>query len=224
MGLEYTHYIFVDDLSYIGTPATAMALEAVLTKWGLVSGSPTMRSLDGGKAKKLRQSSLDKVPADISNLLVEYPFTEADTIADIMGPSEYDDVNSRYIQKLVLLVGSDYRVYNGQETASTTVTAPPQKNGKDVKPYKPNYDISYYSDAYPADSETEPPKAELEPDLHEWPLPKGFCGIWRCAVILDCGKDLPAFMQKTNKLPSTKFASDIRKAFGRKIVQIGHLY
>lgn len=224
MGVEYTHYMFVDDQSCIGTAATAMAIEGVLTKWGLVSGAPTIRSLDGGKAKKLRQSSLDKVPEDTANLLIEYPFTEANTIADIMGPSEYDDVDSRYIQRIAVLVGSDYRVYNGAETAFTTVTEPPRKNDKDVKPYKPNYDISYYANAYPADFETDPPKAILKPDLHDWPIPKGFCGIWRCGVIFDCGKDLPAFMQKTNKLPSTKFVADLRKAFGHKIVQIGHVY
>lgn len=224
MGIEYKHYIFVDDLSYIGTPATAMAVEAVLTKWGLVSGTPKIRVLNGGKSKTLRQRSLGKIPADTENLLIEYPFTDADAIADVMGPSEYDDVDSRYIQTIAVLVGGDYRVYDGHETAYTTVTAPPRNSGKDVKPYKPNYDISYYADAYPADSETEPPKAMLERDFHDWPLPKGFCGIWRCGLILDCGKDLPAFMQKTNKLPSTKFTADIRKAFGHKIVQIGHFY
>jgi hypothetical protein len=224
MGVEYKHYMFVDDLSYVGTLATAVAIDSVLTEWGLVSGSPTIRSLDGGKGKLLCQSSLEKIPADIANLLLEYPYTEGDTIENIMGPSDYDDVDSRYIQTIAVLVGSDYRIYNGDETAYTTVTAPPQKNGKEVKPYEPNYDIYYYADAYPAESKTEPPKAILEPDLHDWPLPKGFCGIWRCGVILDCGKDLPAFIQKTNNLPSTKFASDIRNAFGGKIVQIGHYY
>ena len=83
---------------------------------------------------------------------------------------------------------------------------------------------SDYADAYPADSDTQPPEAALEASDHEWPLPAGFQGIWRCGVILDCGKDLPAFMQKSNNLPSARFASDIEDAFGAKIVQIGHLY
>ena len=224
MGVEYTHYLMVDDLTYVGTHAIALTLQDVLTTWGLIAGPPTIRSLDGGKAKKLRQTSLAKVPVDFANLLVEFPHTEAETIADIMGPSEYDNVDSRYIQAIALLIGADYRVYDGGETAFTTVIHPPQRNGKEVKPYKPNFKIRCYTNAYPADGETTPPKAVLKPDLHDWPLPKGFCGIWRCGVILDCGKDLPAFAQKTNKLPSTRFASDITKAFGAKIVQVGHFY
>jgi len=222
MGLEYTHYLFVDDLSFIGTLETAVALEEVLRRWGLVSGTPTISSLDGGKARRLRQSSLDNVSPDTSNILVEYPYTEADTIESVMGPSWYDDVDSRYIQRLVLLIGSDYRVYSGYETAFTNVKTPPMNNGEEIEPFETNYDIHYYADAYPADSETEPPVAVLEPDRQDWPLPKGFEGIWRCGVILDCGKDLPGFMEKTNKLPSTQFASDITNAFGRRVVQVGH--
>jgi len=221
MGIEYTHYMFVDDLSFIGTVATAAALEEVLAKWGLVSGTPTIRSLDGGKARKLRQGSLNNVSPSTSNLLVEFPYTEADSIESVMGPS-WNEVDSRYIQRLALLVGSDYRVYNGFETSYTRVTTPPRKNGEEVKPFKTNHDIFYYSDAYPADSETEPPVAVLEPGRQDWPLPKGFDGIWRCGVILDCGKDCPAFMEKTNTLPSTQFTSEVSNAFGRTIVQVGH--
>ena len=224
MGVEYKHYILVEDLSYIGTLSTAIAVERVLVDWGLVAGTPTIRSLDGGKDRKLRQSTLQKVPATTSNLLVEYPFSEAESITDIMGPSEFGDVDSRYIQQVAVLIGSDFRVYDGFETAYTSITSPPKQDGDVVKPFKQCYDISHYADAYPADAETTPPTAVLEADLHDWPMPKSFCGVWRCGVILDCGKDVPAFMQKKNQLPSTKFVPDLRKAFGHKLIQIGHFY
>ena len=223
MGTEYKHYIFVDDLAYIGTPATATALESVLTEWGLISGAPTIRSLDGGKAKKLRQASLNKVPTDIANLLIEYPVTEADAIAEIMGPSEYDDVDSRYIEKLAVLVGSDYRVYDGFETAYTTVNSPQRIMPKTLN--ATNRITTLITMQMPIPLTLQPiSNSCLEADLDDWPLPKGFCGIWRCGLILDCGSDMPAFAQKKNKLPSAKFASDVCKAFGQKTVQIGHYY
>jgi hypothetical protein len=113
-------------------------------------------------------------------------------------------------------------VYDGHETRYTEITDPPVTNGKPVKPF-PEF-LPYSFDVYPADRETVAPKTRFEVCVDGWPVPDGFRGIWRCGLVLDCGKDLPAFMGKKHQIPSRKFATQIEKAFDSTLVQIGHCY
>jgi hypothetical protein len=51
-----------------------------------------------------------------------------------------------------------------------------------------------------------------------------YSGFWRCAVILDCGKDLPKFVVGKHTLPSQRFLEQIAGALRSPIVEVGEIY
>jgi hypothetical protein len=223
MGVEYKHWLLASDLAWVGDQSVAGRVHTVLQEWGLIAEPPVIYSLDEGRQKKLRglPGQLDNPPRD---LLVEYPMIEGKAIAEIMGPSYYpdDSIGERYFQKIALIIGSDFRVYDGGEATGTLIVKPPTQAGKHVSPYK-DY-LPHSLDVYPATSDTEPPVTTFEVNSEGWPVPKGFKGIFRSGLALDCGKDLPAICEKQNTIPCRQFATAIQEAFGTDLVQIGLWY
>ena len=223
MGVEYKHWFIAGNLNWTGDEDAARRVHDVLCDWGLAADAPTLYSLDGGRKKRLR-GKLGQLAQPPDNLMAEYPEIESESVAKIMGPSYYpeDEIGPRYFQNIAVIIGTDFRVYDGHETTYTEVTDPPTTKGKSIKPYSEFLPHSF--DVYSADSKTAPPTTTFEVSVDGWPVPVGFRGIWRCGLLLDCGKDLPAMMGKKHRVPSRKFASQMEKAFGTKLVQIGHYY
>jgi hypothetical protein len=226
MGVEYEHWFFASDPHWIGNIATARNVSNVLQNWGLiVDSAPELFSLDGGKAKKLKVP-LDQLAMAPRNLIIQFPMCTTEIVEEIMGPSYYaeEEIGPRYFQAIVIIMGTDFRVYNGGETTFTQILHPPTRDGKLTSAYKPDFRFSYWSDVFPADEKATPPDANLIVEAENWKVPKQFHGIWRAGLLLDCGKDLPSFMGKSNNIPSKRFTRDVEKAFGTKILQIGQWY
>jgi hypothetical protein len=49
-------------------------------------------------------------------------------------------------------------------------------------------------------------------------------GFWRGALVLDFGKDLPAFCGKLHALPARDFVAEIIDAFRGRVVEIADFY
>jgi hypothetical protein len=136
MGVEYKHWFLASDPSWIGDQSVAARVHAVLSEWGLIAEAPALYSLDGGRQEKLR-GLLGQLANPPSNLLVEYPMVQGKVIAEIMGPSYYpeDTIGERYFQNIALIVGSDFRVFDGGEACGALVVKPPSHAGKAVQRY-----------------------------------------------------------------------------------------
>ena len=81
-------------------------------------------------------------------------------------------------------------------------------------------------EVYPAEAATTPPVVRItagRPSDAKL-IPKGFTGVWRAALLLDCGKDLPAFAGKSNTTPNRDFKAKVETALGAEVSQMGYFY
>lgn len=145
---------------------------------------------------------------------------------EVVGPSFYGEELARYLQRIFVVIGTDFRVHWSSEGICFTVVAPPHDGPKRIEPYRRDQKLYLYGEAYKADSETMPPQVEIEIDRRHrshvaW---TEYCGYWRGAVILDCGKDLPKFVVGKHTLPSQRFVQQIAGAFRSPIVEVGEIY
>jgi hypothetical protein len=118
-------------------------------------------------------------------------------------------------------------LFSGIDWALIELVEPPKNKGAVVAPHPASYEIDFWmSDSFPGDENTTPPVCRLVPDNPRVRklLPKKFSGAWRAGLALDCGKDLPAMSETVNVIPGKRFARDLEKAFGTKLVQIGFHY
>ena len=221
MGVEYQHYFFVLDLAWEPDLPTARRVHEFLDHWSLVSGAPKICSLDEGRTRELngRIEGMRSLP---SNLLLWYPHvTGVPRIEEMMGPSYYPpaEIGERYLQRIMLVLGTDYRLFHGHELAYAELIEPVKDAGKPVKPFHREEAPYAIGEAFPAKPSTRAPKTRLRANRPEQQrlLPEEFTGTWRSGLILDCGKDLPAFAEKTNVLPSATFARELEDAFGTSL-------
>jgi hypothetical protein len=98
---------------------------------------------------------------------------------------------------------------------------PPFRNGVRVDPYYGDV----YPDIFPADASTEPPvvKTELCRNDAANLVPPGFPGVWRISVEIDCGKDLPAFVEETYRMPGRELIVALEAAPGTDFLEIGSI-
>lgn len=224
MGVEYTHSLLVRDPGWFGDIEAARLVHAVLEKWRLVGGEPELFALDGGRRRKLRNRLLT-IKQPPANLLVRYPHvSDGPAVAEVIGLSYYPDVgdDERYFHRVSIVIGTDFRVGPDSESLYIEVTRPPTQDGDDVPPYPEGSCQWEFDDSYPADSGTLPPVTRIET---RGKLPRGFTGVWRAGVVLDCGKDLPridgqGFGVRVNE----RFRADLEAAFGTKLIEVGRVY
>lgn len=224
MGVEYAHYLLVRDPGWLGDIEVARRVHAVLERWQLFGGEPELFELVGGRRRKLRNRLL-AIKHPPTNLLVRYPHVDGGlAVADVMGPSRYDTVedDSRYFQRISIVVGTDFRIGPDSESLYIEVARPPTHDGDDVAPYPEGSCLWEFDDSYPADGSTLAPVTRIEA---RGKLPPGFTGVWRAGVVLDCGKDLPridshGFGVRVNE----QFRVDLEAAFGTKLVEVGRVY
>lgn len=228
MGVEYQHCFFVRDLGWIGDQSALTRVHAALAKWGLADAGPAVYDIDDGRRRKQRaEPGAIKDPP--RNLLAAWPEAfDAAAIPQILGPSYYpaSQIGERYVQQIIAVVGTDFRVFAGGEMFEAEIERPPVNRGAAAERYDERRLGHACHYAYAADAAAQPPVARLRADrsVYGHLIPPGFSGVWRAGLILDCGKDLPAFAGQVAAVPGTAFAADLAEAFGTELVQTGFYY
>jgi hypothetical protein len=224
MGVEYRHFIVAHNPNWLPQPDTAIRLDAVLRDWSLVSSDPRIFDLTDGEMRPLPGLLPEADPG--AGLALIYPEVTGTPVNTVVGGSYYEGVHERYLQRIFVVIGSDFRVHWSSEAICFTVDEPPHDGPKPIEPYEGEQHLYVYSEAYKANSTTRPPQVEIEvyaPHRSHivW---NEYCGYWRGAVVLDCGKDLPKLADGRHTLPSQAFLQQIAEAFRSSIIEVGEIY
>ncbi|MEO8395238.1 MAG: hypothetical protein ABI700_19730 [Chloroflexota bacterium] len=243
MGVEYRHFLVVDDPYWLPKPETLLRVHEVLSEWSLCPNPPQLYDLSEGHIRQI-DGAITGIQPPEPGIAAVYPFQSGAEIAKILGASVYSEIsdNERYLQEIVLIVGRDIRIHPTSEGIFCTVLEAPRLDAP-LEPY-PNLDyegeydnpyenasefahgLAWYDRAFPCPPEAILPKVKVSISSSENRHLEGgiFRGYWRAALILDCGKDLPAFIENECKLPNRVFMETISAAFGTPLLEVGEIY
>ncbi len=208
MGVEYSHGLFVADTSWLSSWRHVEQIHAVLTRWGFRRADPPFFALDGDDCDEIDAATVARgLPP---NLMVVYDSLEGAAVPKVIGASMHKSLadSDRYIMSTLLYLGADYKVVQaeGEEVEiHTTIGADP-----DFVSAMPTV-----VEVYPATWTTPRPTSNG---------PSDFDRIWRCGLVLDCNKDVPAIATKAEKLPARDFVRQLEEAFGTRLVELGWLH
>jgi len=236
MGVEYVHTLVVKDPDWLPQPDTAARIDAVLRHWLLVSVDPEVYDLSKTREYEMKRDDERRrlyarpvpVAAPGQGLVLLYPEVMGPMVERVFGPSYYPSVdpNEAYIYTISVIVGDDIRIHSGQMDINyPQIVQPPTKNGAVIEPYSYNVPLAIYGDAYPADAATTPPIIEMmiEPALEKHIGWQDYAGYFRGALVLDCNKNLPKFIEGKHVLPSHDFVNAVSEAFRSPLLEFGHL-
>jgi hypothetical protein len=214
MGVEYSHGLFVSDLKWKPTWAVVRGLVAVLVKWKLVDKSPKLYRLDEGENEiPARQAFTGDFPANV-RLLGDW-IDDAAVVQSVVGPSAYGVMDERYIASTDVILGVDFKVLISEEHGF--VVATPPKNGRATVEDSYAYMVGD-NQVYPASWTTTPPKVTSSGYVSP---PRGFSGVWRSGVIIDCHKDVPAIAEHHAPLPAKGLKTAVERALGTSLIELG---
>jgi hypothetical protein len=226
MGVEYRHFLVVGDPGWLPKADTASRVDDVLRKWSLVTKEPDIYDLAGGGKQRLNQPISILIPGP--GYALTYPMVKGRKVSAVVGPCFYPEIGEeeRYIQGIALVVGNDFRIHWSWEGTCFTVLQPPTNSGVPVDPYSGEQHLYLYAEAYPTGPQTTPPKVEVDvynKDRHHigWDHYNGF---WRSALVLDCGKDLPSFIEGKFFLLCKEFVQAVSDAFRSPVLEVGEIY
>lgn len=213
MGVEYTHGLFVKDTEWRPTWQHVEQIDAVLQRWGFRHAEEAYFALVDENANEIDEAAGRAMPA---NLMVLYDTLEGKGAAAVMGPSMYPELadDERYIMTTSLYVGSDYKVLQ-IEGEEVDVTSPPEAGGEEVEPLESHDVLPAEMTVYPGSWTSKRPRTDG---------PSSFDRVWRCALLLECDKDVPAIAHDAGKLPARDFVLELEKAFGTKLVEVGWVH
>jgi hypothetical protein len=228
MGVEYQHYLTVEDLLWRPQRDTAVRVDAVLRKWNLVHELASVVTLDPetlGEGVDADQA----FQMDPGNgLLFDWMTEETDSsdIARVTGESIFGDAvpeDSRYIQRIALLIGHDLFVHPSSESVSVEVTQPPMLDGVEMESVELDDCTNYFLlEGFPGSAEASFPEVEVTiEDGRGEARETLFAGFWRGALMWDFGKDVAEFAGDTDLLPERQFVADLEEAFRAKIIEVG---
>ena len=227
MGVEYRHFLVVNEPDWGPQPDTAARVESVLRDWSVVDGLEKVINLALGANNEMKDASTAALPGP--GLAFIYSGVHGLPVARIAGASMYDEVEpaERYIMNTTLVVGDDYRLHWSSESIYFELISPPIANGKpvmgddDQEPYRILFDQSF-----PSTGITSPPvvKAHIEEHARPNVAWQTYQGYWRGGVVIDFGKDLPSFTDEVHQLPARDFVAAISTAFRGSIVEVGEFY
>jgi hypothetical protein len=207
MGVEYRQNFVVKDLDWLPSADTAERIDAVLRKWQIVHGLKSTDLFPSGAAT-LYQWDTDGIPGAM--------------IERVAGPSIYEaEIESRYIDVISLLIGTDFHVHRPSETMSVDVITGPVVDGEEL-PATGCDDVAHYVvfETFSNSSAGSHPVADV--DFIELEPENGpFAGVWRAALIFDYNKDLPASAMESPLIHNREFARDISEAFGTELIEFG---
>ncbi|MDR3404267.1 MAG: hypothetical protein P4L99_17345 [Chthoniobacter sp.] len=227
MGVEYRHYLVVNDPDWRPEPDTAARVEKVLRSWALATRLARAVDLTGGGSRELPAASTSTLPGP--GVAFVYEDIQGSAIARVAGPSLHDGVDDdeRYLMKILLIVGHDYRVQWSSESLFFELLSPPTAGGASIEPNDDEgpFEIAY-SASFPAEQATSPPvvRAQVEEHARHHVAWDDYQGFWRSAVVLDFGKDLPAFIEGRHALPEMQFVAALGEAFRGPLVEVGEFY
>jgi hypothetical protein len=229
MGVEYQHYLAVEDLLWRPQRDTAIRVDAVLRKWNLVHGLTSAVTLDPDTRGE--QINIDQaLQIDPGNgLLFDWMTEETDSsgIARVTGGSIFGDAvpeDSRFIQRIALLIGHDLFVHPSSESVSVEVTQPPMLDGVEMESVELDDCTNYFLlEGFPGSAEASFPEVEvtIEDGRTGDERETQFAGFWRGALMWDFGKDVAEFAGDTDLLPERQFVADVEEAFRAKIIEVG---
>ena len=226
MGVEYRHFMVVDDAQWRPQPDTATRVEAVLHDWALIGEVENLVELPVSDEKRSSTSKSAASPG--SGVAVVYAGVTGPAIEKIAGPSLYADITSadRYLMRTTLVIGDDYRVQWSPDGVYFELVSPPLANGVPIAGGDLDFHDTLFAASYPSAHATSPPVVipRME-DRAKASLAWTSClGFWQGGLVLNFGKDLPAFSEKVQALPAREFVAAISAALRGRIVEIGEFY
>jgi len=227
MGVEYRHFIVVNDAKWFPQPDTLSQVERVLRDWSLVDKIKKAVDLSGGRVRAIPHERRNTDPGH--GLAVVFYGVEGAPVPRIAGPSHYDQIADaeRYIQKCSVVVGTDFRIQPSSELLFVEVTHPPQNGLEPVTAHseRSRFDRCFDS-SFPADRRTAPPKLDVvvEDKARAHVASTNWPGWWRGALVIEFGKDLPAFVEGMHTLPNREFVRAVSEAFRGAVVEVGEIY
>jgi hypothetical protein len=227
MGVEYKQFLIPADPAFIPQHEVLIKIDTLLSRWHLKTGNPKLFSLANGENTSIHQD-LNSIQFG-HGIAVEYPGVEGRQVREVVGQSYFKDEVSdedRYMERIILIVGTDYRIHPGSEEVYIKVNKPPVEEGKPVKHYC-EFDELYglHAEAYNCSINATPPDVHVSVEDKERIIgDQNFLGYWRTALVFDFGKDLPALGDKLFKLENEKFLDELERAFECPLIQIGEIY
>lgn len=228
MGVEYRHFLVVNDPGWLPREDTASRVEAVLREWGIVVDRRRVINLADG-----RQTTMDlgaRVGDAGHGVAILFAGTTGAAVQRVAGPSLYGaGVDDGSTMATHLIVGTDYRVHWSSDGVWFEVTAAPLHGGEPYDSYPDEesvdtlYDQSYWSEG---DDLTSPPTVKAHVAEHSaghvgW---NNYAGVWRGAVVIEFGKDLPSFSDALHRLPNREFVQALEGAFRADLAEVGEFY
>jgi hypothetical protein len=219
MGVEYSQFYVARDPTWRGRARTVVPrVDAVLRDWNLVVGAPAVFDLARGQCTKL-PDTIESV-AIPENVGIAYPevFTEEprvqQSIERIMGPSYYGEKTrgQRYFQHIHFVAGLDIRVHPSSEYFGVEVS------GEEIVEPEYPWTSTFWGTIVRRIGAPWPRSNILNSGVT--PVPSGFTGLWRCGLQLDCGKDLPAFIDQGLSPPGVEFRRALETAIDSEVIEI----
>lgn len=224
MGIEYRHFLVVDDARWRPQGDTASRVEQVLRAWSLGDRPDTVIDLTRGEQLSTEPAT---VAAQGRGIAVVYGGVDGTAVEKLAGPSYYSEVRTvdRYIMRTTLLIGDDYRIQTTSDSSIYfEVMEPPlDGRGNPLEPSDGEFSSNLYADTFPGADISSPPTLRAHvSEFAQKNIGLAKCnGFWRGALAIDFGKDLPSFARSVHLLPATQFVGDLSEAFRGPLVQIG---
>jgi len=223
MGIGYRHFLAVDDPAWRPQADTIDRVEAVLRAWSLANGPATVVELSPKAQAALPETG------SMPDLALSWRDMEGPAVAALAGASAYGDIDpaERYLMEITLIAGNDYRVQWSPDGFYFKLVAPPRLDGVPVRAHEDNdAKGTLYAESFPFKEGASAPVVQIQVEDHAKPhLAWETCsGFWRAALVLDFGKDLPAFTESVHCLPARDFVAAVGEALRGPIVEIGELY
>ncbi|WP_332856252.1 hypothetical protein [Duganella sp. S19_KUP01_CR8] len=226
MGVEYRHFMVVDDADWRPQSDTAARVEAVLRDWSLIDGAE--HTIDFSASQEKRGGSSNSAASPGPGVAVVYPGATGAAIEVVAGPSLFADMASddRYLMRATLVIGDDFRVQWSSDSVYFELVSPPLANGAPIEGEDVDFNDSLFAASFPSEGASSPPVvvAHIEDRAKSSVAWDSCLGFWRGALLLTFGKDLPAFSEKVQALPAREFVAAISAALRGRLVEIGEFY
>lgn len=226
MGVEYRHFMVVDDALWRPQGDTAARVEAALRQWSVIGKVENIVDLPVDQDSRTGASNTPAAPGP--GVAIVYAGAHGPAIETFAGPSAYADItpNDRYLKRATLVIGDDYRVQWSPDSVYFELVSPPLANGVPIAGGDVDFHDSLFAASFPSARATTPPVviARVQDNRRPSIAWDSCLGFWRGGLVLDFGKDLPAFCEKVQALPAREFVAAISEALRGPLVEIGEFY
>jgi hypothetical protein len=225
VGVEYRHFLVVNDTAWHPQSDTAARVEAVLRQWSLADRPKQIINLAEGCNDRMEGATESIVPGPGVAFL--YSGTQGLQVQRLAGPSFHEgDPAEGYTESTILVLGTDYRVHQSSEELYFELVSAPVENARPIEANRERPLKLLFDTSFPSTGATSPPVvkvhvADLARHYQAW---TAYSGVWRGALVIDFGKNLPAFVEVAHALPAKDFVAQVSNAFRAPIVEIGEIY